>query len=97
MLYLISTNKKTFGKILAKSMNLNTIKFHKNFMLKTGQIDEMETMICDVTYDRDAKYWGFQPWVASYDDPDPEDPWTQADTEQEAFQEFVDMIRGQYV
>lgn len=97
MFYLISTNKQTFGKILAKSKNLMTIKFHKNFMLKTLQVNEGETMIVDVCYDREAKSWGFQPWVASWEEPDTDDPWTSADTEQKAFDEFVELIRGENV
>jgi hypothetical protein len=97
MFYLIRTTEKGFGDILAKSNTLMAIRFHRNFMVKTEQVGPEDADIVEVSYDRDAKFWGFEPWVASFEGPEPTDPYTSAHSEQEALQEFINLIGEHHV
>lgn len=94
MLYLISVEKKDFGRIISKAESHSGIRFAKNFRIKTGQLDPDASMIVDVSFDADAKSWGFDPWVATWEGPDADDPYVSASTEEEAFFEFIEMMRG---
>ena len=94
MYYLIRTSKIGFGEILAKAESTLSLTFQRNFLIKTGQADDADMMTVEVFRDDEAASWGFQPWVASCEGPEPDDPYTMADTEAEALTKYLSMIGG---
>ena len=97
MYYLLDISEKNFGRIVAKSEALMTVNFHRNFMVKTLQADEHDLMIVDVGYDAMFASFGVQPWVASSEGPDYNDPWANGDTEEEALGGFMSLLGSNHV
>lgn len=97
MYYLIDISKKKFGQIVAKSEGLMAINFHRNFMIKTDQADGNDLLVVDVSYDDLFAMYGAQPWVASFDGPDDDDPWSAGDSEEEALGNFIHVMEHHHV
>lgn len=96
MYYLVNISKKNFGRIIAEAESLMAIDFHRNFTIKSQQAHECDLMVVDVTYDDMFASYGAQPYVASWEGPEPTDPWSAGNSAEEALHDFIELMERHY-
>ena len=53
-------------------------------------------MVVDVTYDDMFASYGAQPYVASWEGPEPTDPWSAGNSAEEALHDFIELMERHY-